>query len=391
MKILLLQSSVYLPSYGGGNKANRLLLEALAARGHYCTAIAKSVDAQQVIDTTSEAEHLRRRGIQAALNDAHRLCYDYRGVTVHALKQQTLSDERLSGLRRYAEQWIHHHRPDVILVSDDKSGELLQAGLNALPERTVLVLHTNLHLPFGAEANSHDEARRQQIAACHHRLCSTSYTQDYLRRHAGLNSAYLPFPVFGEGPFASLASFDQGAIGLINPCGLKGIDIFLELARRLPSETFLAVPTWGADERDLQRLRAFPNVSIQQPADDIEVILRQLKVLLAPSLIAETFGYVVVEAMLRGIPVLASDYGGLRDATLGVGELLPIQPAVRQDGEWHLPIQDATLWEQHLRALLQRRQDYQQRSQQSWQAANEWVQAIDAAAFEPYLRQVAAC
>ena len=39
VKILLLQDHIYLPSYGGGVKANRMLLEGLARRGHECAAI----------------------------------------------------------------------------------------------------------------------------------------------------------------------------------------------------------------------------------------------------------------------------------------------------------------------------------------------------------------
>ena len=34
MRILLAQNSLYYPAHGGGDKSNRLLVEALAARGH---------------------------------------------------------------------------------------------------------------------------------------------------------------------------------------------------------------------------------------------------------------------------------------------------------------------------------------------------------------------
>ena len=34
LRILLAHNSLYYPSYGGGDKSNRLLMEALAARGH---------------------------------------------------------------------------------------------------------------------------------------------------------------------------------------------------------------------------------------------------------------------------------------------------------------------------------------------------------------------
>jgi hypothetical protein len=39
MRILLLQSSPYIPSLGGANKANRLLVEQLAARGLECRVV----------------------------------------------------------------------------------------------------------------------------------------------------------------------------------------------------------------------------------------------------------------------------------------------------------------------------------------------------------------
>jgi glycosyltransferase involved in cell wall biosynthesis len=46
-------------------------------------------------------------------------------------------------------------------------------------------------------------------------------------------------------------------------------------------------------------------------------------VLVMPSTWLETFGMTAVEAMLRGIPVVASDIGGLPEAMLGVPHLLP--------------------------------------------------------------------
>src|SRR5439155_14637 len=41
MKILLAQADLYYPSYGGANKSNRLLLEALVAKGHSCCAVTR--------------------------------------------------------------------------------------------------------------------------------------------------------------------------------------------------------------------------------------------------------------------------------------------------------------------------------------------------------------
>src|SRR6266540_4027687 len=41
MRILLAQNSLYYPAHGGGDRSNRLLIEALAAKGHTCRVIAR--------------------------------------------------------------------------------------------------------------------------------------------------------------------------------------------------------------------------------------------------------------------------------------------------------------------------------------------------------------
>ncbi|MCP5111683.1 MAG: glycosyltransferase family 4 protein, partial [bacterium] len=52
MRILLVQNSLYYPSYGGGNKSNRLLLEALTVRGHECRVVTR-------VSETLDSERLR--------------------------------------------------------------------------------------------------------------------------------------------------------------------------------------------------------------------------------------------------------------------------------------------------------------------------------------------
>ncbi|GHA04398.1 glycosyl transferase [Arenicella chitinivorans] len=386
MKILLLQSSVYYPSLGGGNKANRYLLEALAARGHQCVSIAKSLDSQRISDTRSEVEVLSDRGIRFNETNPY-----IRAYTLNSVLVQTVQTHHSSG--RLARVITDQHTtlaPDVILVSDDKSGELLEIALTLNADRTVLLLHTNLHLPFGAEATHADADRAAVYARCRHRLSATRYTQEYLRQEGALASEFIPFPVFGSGSFSNIADPHRKTVGLINPCDVKGLSIFLALAERFPELEFVAVPTWGASQDNLARISALPNTRVVAPEDEINHILTQLSVLLVPSLIAETFGYVTVEAMLRGIPVLASDYGGLRDAKLGVPHLIPISPATHADGRHHIPRQNIEPWATALASLMRNANAYETCSRQSHQAAHAYIKQIDVQRFEHYFQEIAA-
>lgn len=386
MNILLLQSSVYYPSLGGGNKANRLLLEALAARGHHCVSIAKSLDSQRISDTRSECDVLKQRSIEFSQIRPNVRTYSLNSVTVHTVKTHRSQNE----FSRVVADQVRSMAPDVILVSDDKSGELLDLSLTLNPDRTVLLLHTNLHLPFGAEANQLDADRAAVYSRCKYILSATRYTQEYLFEARGLSSSFIPFPVFGAGPFDNIADRQRKTVGMINPCDIKGLPIFLALAERFPQFTFIAVPTWGASHDDLARISALPNTQILDPVDDVGLILARLSALLVPSLIAETFGYVTVEAMLRGIPVLASDYGGLRHAKLDVPYLVPITPATPSNGQHLIPAQDIEPWAAALTILMDSADEYTRCSHQSHQAANAFIRQIGVQEFEQYFQGIAA-
>lgn len=383
MRFLLLQSSVYFPSYGGGNKSNRLLLEALAKRGHQCWSISKSIDAQTVIDKRSEQDVLNERGIKITQYQQDIRYYSHNKVEIFTFN--SLINKNLS---EFIKLEYHKIKPDIILVSDDKTGELLDVSLSISANKTVLVLHTNLHLPFGKEATSHSKTRQQQYHQCPNILSSTQYTQRYLFNESGIECAYLPFPVFGEQQFDHLSMFQQGYIGMINPCAIKGIAIFLTLAQTFPNVNFLAVPTWGATDVEIAELNAFENITLVEPKDDVGEILKQLSILLVPSLIPETFGYVTVEAMLRGIPVLASNLGGLIDAKLGTDYLLPVTPAINNNGNHDIPSQDSKPWASALERLSHDRQEYTRCSKASYYAAHKYLSDIDIADFEHHFSNI---
>lgn len=381
MRLLLLQDALYLPSFGGGNRANRLLLESLARRGHECLAIARAHGrAIRFTDEASVIRALALRGIKATKPEPELLAYRHLDVDVLGIRALPAHTRR-----QRISMVLQAFRPDWILVSDDPDGSMLECALTAYPSRVVLLVHTHFHLPFGPQAPGVDARRTEFMRHARAILVVSRHSQDYLRRHGGLESTVLRFPLYGDPPFPRVARFEHGAVTQINPCPLKGLAIFLELAMAFPEVPFAAVPTWGAEPPVLAALHAVPNVTILEPVDEIGEIFAETRVLLAPTLVAETFGNVIVEAMLRGIPVLASDLGGAPEAKSGVPPLLPVRPAFRRNGEWVCPAQDSEPWRVALLELLGERAAYEACSIRSHAAAVELATSARAEPLERLL------
>ena len=118
--------------------------------------------------------------------------------------------------------------------------------------------------------------------------------------------------------------------------------------------------------------------------------------LLVPSLWGEAFGLVIVEAMLRGIPVLASNVGGAPEAKLGVDYVLPVNPITQYEerlDDRRLPVpitpeQNIGPWVEALWELLSDRTHYEELSEASREAALSYVAKLGIAPFEEFLENL---
>ncbi len=391
MKFLLVQNSLYYPAYGGGNKSNRLLLEALAQRGHACrvvTRVSETLDAERLQTFLADLES---RGVEIQSSAGGLVVFELNGVSVH-------TETSVHKVRRHLMKQIEEFAPDWILVStDDPLHIFLTAALETAPSRVVYLARTTLALPFGPDTALPSRERTENLRRVAAIVAVSRYVSDYLKRHAGLEAEVLPISLHGRGPFPRLGRFGRGYVTMVNPCAIKGIAIFTGLARRFPATRFAAVPMWGTNEDDLRTLEALPNVTLLPPVEDIDRLLKKTQVLLAPSLCNDARPRIVFEAMSRGIPVMAADVGGVREAMLGMDYVLPVRPVVRYEPGLDsqlvpravVPEQDLAPWEAALGRLLTDRERYESLAARGHEAAARHLEELTVEPFEEFLVRLA--
>lgn len=141
-----------------------------------------------------------------------------------------------------------------------------------------------------------------------------------------------------------------GSIGMVNPVIPKGGLILKDIAISMPDRNFVAARGWDflkdptGEHWDLTKMQEMAdahndelhipdsidlsgvdNLHIEGPFRDMRDFYSRLSLLLVPSIWDEAFGRVVVESMINGIPVLASDRGNL-PTTLGNGGIVIKDP-----------------------------------------------------------------
>ncbi|HWR51153.1 MAG TPA: alpha/beta fold hydrolase [Bryobacteraceae bacterium] len=392
MRILLAHNSLYYPAHGGGDRSNRLLVEALAAGGHTCRVVAR-------LGNFGEEEHaqyvkdLSARGVTIVSADDGIVALRLNGVEAHVLTNHPR-------LRAYFAKQIQEFAPDVIISSTDDPAQLMLEAALESPARVVYLARATLALPFGPDCAFPSASKTATLQLVDGAVGVSQYVADYMRKYGGMDAVHVPISLMEPGPEpAALGRIENEFVTLVNPCAVKGITILLALADRMPDVTFAAVPTWGTNATDFAALSARPNIRVLPPVDDIDDLLSRTRVLLVPSLWAEARSRIIVEAMLRGVPVLASDAGGIPEAKMGVPYLLPVRQIehYRGDVDEHMvpvadvPEQDLGPWEAALRRVLTDAAHYEDVSRASRAAALDYVRnVLSIRPFESYLRDALA-
>ena len=378
MRILLTANASYVPPRGGATRSNLLWLEHMAERGHGCRVVA---------GTLPETAGKRAQMVQEG---SDRQALAARGVQIYEVAERA---RQAAALGRH----IREFQPDWVLVSSEDLGHaLLREAHDSAAGRVVYLAHTPQFFPFGPASWNPDPVATELVKRAAAIVAIGHHTAAYICRHTGREAVVIHPPIYGNGPFPNLASFDAGFVTMVNPCAVKGISIFVALAERFPGHGFGALPGWGTTAADRAALAALPNIATLPNCRHIAEFLSRTRILLMPSLWYEGFGLTVMEAMLHGIPVIASDAGGLVEAKMGT-PFVAHAPAIERYApvfdEHSLPQPvigpvDLRPWEEALRALLSDRALYERVSTASREAALRFVGGLDAGGMPEFLQSL---
>jgi glycosyltransferase involved in cell wall biosynthesis len=374
---------------GGGGRGARFLCEGLVASGHTVRVVMPSIMWERrrsaFDELRAEGAHVRADGTSGGLFGSP-ISFCVNGVEVEAVTDPY-------ALLDCVRARIREHEPDRVLLTNESSAVVEEAVVMTASSPPYYLAHDVFTLPFGPHVGyGHNPDRQRVWKKFAGVLAVSDFVADCIRTHGGgVPVAVARLPVYGSGPFPHYDNFDDGLVTLVNPCPYKGLGIFLELARTMPTVRFGAVAGWETGASDLPTLKNLPNVRLLEPHPDIDRVLRQTRVLLLPSLVHEGFPLIVNEAMLRGIPVIASAVGGAPEAMHGNDYVIPVNPITRWQVDERcgpypeIPEQDVSPWRAVLQELLRDRALYDRQSKAARESALAFVSSLSVRPFETFM------
>ncbi len=390
-RIYLIHNSTYYPGSGGGDKSNRLLVEALTSEGHLVRVFTR-------LERFGAAEHeayvreLERRGIAVEAWNEIGVRFELSGAEICVVTRDTK-------LRQALDEDLKRFRPEVILCSTDDPAHLFfETALQQDGARVVYLVRATIALPFGPDASTLSQERTERLRLADAVVGVSEYVARYCREQGGLAAVHVPISLADHANPPDLGRFEHPYVTLVNPSAVKGLPILLGLADAMPDVKFAAVPGWGTTARDFEAMRMRPNITLLDAVEDISEILKLTRVTLVPSLWAEARSRMVVESLSRGVPVLASDVGGLREAMCGVDYVLPVNPIVRYQSsvsdqmvpEADVPEQDLRPWIDVLRELLENKSKWQDLRDRGRTAALAYLSGLNVKPLERIFRRAMA-
>jgi len=338
---ILTALTYYRPYVSGLTVYTERLVKAFARQGHQVTVLTSQFDRSLPREEVRDGVFIVRAPVMMRIS---------KGVimpTIGALATKLVSENDV----------VHLHLPQF-----DAAGIALRGRFMNKP--TVLTYHCDVKLPpglFNKMANYAVDLMNHIAALSAHRI--VTYTEDYAKnspyasRYSGKVHTILPPVELPETSIEAVGRFAQKerldgrgpVIGMAARFAAeKGVEVLLGalslLEKAYPNAVVLYAGQYMAvlgEEEYAGRL--FPVIEKYRERDqwqflgtleprEMAAFYHNLDVLVVPSLNStESFGLVQIEAMMNGIPVIASDLPGVRQpvSITGMGQVVPRGDAKR--------------------------------------------------------------
>jgi glycosyltransferase involved in cell wall biosynthesis len=216
------------------------------------------------------------------------------------------------------EEALHRFQPDLLLTYGGHGlAEELMARARRRGLAVVFLLHNFAYQDAGL------------FRAADAVLVPSQFAREHYRRTLGLECVALPCPLSWSRLRCPVVQGQYATF--VNPQPHKGVFVFariaLELGRCRPDLPLLVVEgraKAGWLVRAGLQPAELPNLYVMANTPDPRDYYRVSRVVLMPSLWQESFGRVAAEALLNGIPVLASRRGALPETLAQAGYLFDV-------------------------------------------------------------------
>jgi len=260
------------------------------------------------------------------------------GITIEELKLEIAGHPDGKSYAEACERLLHGFKwgaifmnsPAVIL--DEAYNFALESALDHADNVVMVVpdvLFPTVKTNSAAEVRKLYRLMRRTIT-----IVPSNFVRKKLKTITGIQAKVLP-NIFDRRKIISPDGNHQ-SITMINHHPMKGRDIFNAIALKLPHETFMIVENWPDVP---EYVPVSPNIRFHNFFKDVRELYSQSKLILVPSLCEEGCPRVISEALLNGIPVIAHNIGGIKEAGLGMIHLLrppkikglPIAPTLDEE------------------------------------------------------------